>query len=198
MHHQQTSSEQTKGGLAGHVLRRSIHVFMIIVPIVYYFWAASLAQAWHMTTWQLVLIFLGVFCSYEIVRIRCGWLAFGQRFHERYHISSMIWGIIAIAVVLIFTPDQCYAIPIIAACAVGDPLLGELRAHVKPLWAVVAGISVIALVWWLCGLWMPVVWWWPLVLAPLTTVAELPNLRGIDDNALMMLAPLVLMIIFTL
>ena len=195
MSNPETSHCQTKGGVAGHVLRRSVHILMIVIPIAYYFWGERLAHAWYMTTWQLVLVFLGLLCVYEILRIRCGWLLHGQRQHETEHISSMTWGIIAIAIVLIFSPDPCYAIPIISACAIGDPLLGELRAQLKEPWVAVSGVIVIAALWWLCGVWMPVAWWWPLVLAPLTVAAEWPCLQWIDDNALMMLVPLGLMIV---
>lgn len=197
MQNPETSHTQTKGGIAGHLLRRSIHVLMIVIPVAYYFWGARLAASWHMATWQLILVLLGVFACYELLRIRFGVLAVGQREHERDHISSMMWGVIAIAIVLLFAPDPRYAIPLVAACAVGDPLLGELRAHCQTVWVVLIAVIVIALIWWLCGVWMPIAWWWPLILAPVTVAAEWPSLHWIDDNALMMLVPLVLVILFS-
>ncbi len=191
----QTSSRQTVGGVVGHIIRRVIHVSILAIPIVYYLWGKPLAASLHMLPYQLVLILLGLIVLLELIRIKKGFTAFSQRAHEATHISSFGWTAIALALLLIFLPNSIYAIPVVAACAIGDPLMGELRAHANRTIAALAGVVVIALLWWFCSMWMAIAWWWPLVIAPLTVVAEWPNLRWIDDNAMMLLVGLVFVLL---
>ena len=190
-----SSYQYTKGGVAGHWLRRAIHLSMVVIPIIYYFWGRTVAHAWHIRDWALVLIFLDVVLLYEIARLFFGSIALGQREHERYHMSSFAWGAIGIAIALIAAGPL--AIAIVAGCAFGDPLLGELRQAKLPKLAVAAiGFTVIALLWWLCGVWLPLGYWWlPLVMSFTAVIAEYPCWTWIDDNALMMIAPTVVLLL---
>lgn len=191
-----TTPAQTSGGYFGHWCRRILHLCMILIPVVYLFYAHTIARFCSMTPVQLVLVILGIVIIAEIIRIHYRIVLFAQRQHEAEHISSFTWGVIALGFVLICVPEPIYAIPIVAGCAIGDPLMGECRRFNLPTAVIIVyAIGVVALIWFICRLWMPMPWWLPLVMAPVTVFAELPNLRWIDDNALMQLAPLVLMLI---
>lgn len=190
MNNIETSAACTRGGTLGHLARRLIHVSMIIFPVMYYLWGEIVASYWRIRPWQLVIIILGVVVVAEMLRIATGFIAFGQRQHERNHISSLAWGAIALVIVLLLSPQTRYSIPIVAGCALGDPVLGELRGRVPTGVVAILGMLVVALLWWLCGIWMPIPWWLPLILSPVTVMAEWPNLRWCDDNAMMMLIPL--------
>lgn len=195
MRNPHTSSAQTVGGVFGHALRRAIHVSMIVFPVVFYLWGSAIASALHMLPAQFVLILLGVIAILEMLRIRFGVIVFAQRAHEVDHICSLAWTAIAISVVLICLPNPIYAIPIVAACAIGDPVLGELRGRYSSWVVGLIGAVVIALLWWFCSMWMPVAWWWPLILGPITVAAEWPSLKWIDDNAMMMWVGLLFVIL---
>jgi hypothetical protein len=186
----QTTADQTVGGVVGHVWRRLIHMSMVIFPIIYYIWGARIALHLDMMPWQVVLVLLGLIVVLEMLRITKGFIAFGQRQHEADQISSFAWGTIAMAIVLIFSPAPIYAIPIVAGCAIGDPVVGELRGHTTSFNVAVIGMVTVALIWWLCSVWMIIPWWLPFIMGPITIAAEWPNFSWFDDNALMMLVPL--------
>ncbi len=191
-----TTPTQTSGGYFGHWFRRVLHVCMIVIPVIYFFYAKAAASFFYMKPTQLVLVILGFVVLAEIIRIRYRMVLFAQRLHEADHISSFAWGVIAISLVLIFAPEPIYAIPIVAGCAIGDPLMGECRRFKLPTIIIIFyAIAVLILIWFICRLWMPMPWWVPFIMAPITVFAELPNLHWIDDNALMQLAPLVLILI---
>ncbi len=190
MHNPKTSAGQTVGGIVGHLSRRAIHVLMIIFPVIYYLWGNDIAQVLHLLPWQFLVGLLIAIIVIEFIRVKTGFILFGQRRHEVHHISSFAWSAVAIIVVLLCLPQPIYAIPIVAGCAVGDPLLGELRVYYSAVYAAVITAVVIALIWWLCSIWMFIPWWLPILMGPLTVTVERPNLWWIDDNALMMWVPL--------
>ncbi len=177
---------KTVGGGLGHWTRRALHVAMMLIPILYYYWG----------NYYLVWFVLALVILIEIIRLRRGFVIFGQRQHEARQISSFAWGVIGIAVVLLLVPKTIYAIPIVAACAIGDPLLGELRLHRVPAWlTALLGVFVVAVIWWVSNLWLHMNAWMPWLLAIVTVAAEWPNIKWIDDNALMQWAPLLLILL---
>ena len=172
----------TKGGWLGHGLRRMVHIAMAVVPWIYYHYAISATVLW------VLLILLVVL---EGLRLTFGLQLFGQRVHEAKRISSFAWGGSALLLVLLLSPPM-FAYPIIVACALGDPLLGELRRlGLLTGLVVVCGLVVVAAIWLGATWWLATPWWWALIMAPLTVVAEWPNLKWIDDNAMMQLVPLI-------
>ncbi len=183
----------TKGGIKGHVIRRLLHVGMILVPFIYYYYGAFFTAYLKMSPQFLVIALLALTLFLEIIRLVTGLTVFGQRQHESKQVSSFTWAVISMALVLLFAPGREYAMPIIASCAIGDPVIGELRSAKVRTWLVVlAGLVVIGAIWYLSAYWYGITGWWAVVMAPLTVAAEWPQLKWIDDNALMQLIPLLL------
>ena len=46
--------------------------------------------------------------------------------HEAHQVSALAWGAVGVGFVLLLTPHEAYAWPLIASLALGDPLMGEL------------------------------------------------------------------------
>ncbi|PHQ81078.1 MAG: hypothetical protein COB66_03180 [Coxiella sp. (in: Bacteria)] len=187
-------SSQTVGGALGHWLRRGIHIAMIFIPVGYYYWGDIIASWFGLLPQQFITVLLGLIIIGEMWRLKKGYVIFGQRQHEADHICSFAWGAISMCLVLLLVPQDIYAIPLVGGCALGDPIIGELKRFIGWWAAALVAMIVIGLLWWLCLRWMPQLpMWLPLLIAPITVLAEKPNLRWIDDNALMQLIPLMLL-----
>ena len=73
-----------------------------------------------------------------------------------------------------------------------DPVMGEVKRTKKDLQAaIIVGLAVSYTVWMGCHYWIGTDFIAALFLAPLTVLGELPPTREIDDNATMILFPLV-------
>ena len=178
------SHGHTRGGQAGHLSRRLIHIAMLLIPIAYYYWGESLARQLSMPAPALVLVVLLLVLIFEFVRLHFKLVVFAQRQHEALHISSFAWGAIAVAIVLIVLPQPIFAIPVVTACAIVDPLIGELRLrHYAPWLVALIGFAMTLLIWLLADVWLPMPWWLPFVLAVVTVAAEWPNFKWIDDTS---------------
>lgn len=179
----------TKGGYLAHIARRFFHVAMLAVPFFYYYFLTHLAPQKILRLMILAFIFF-VFL-FEKLRIRMRLVLFGQRLHEATHISAFAWTMLSIGIILFFAPVH-FAIPIVASCALVDPLLGEMRLHhINKKLIIMVGIFVAMLIWFLCAWIYHFPMWYGIIIAPITVAAEWPVLKWIDDNALMLLVPLV-------
>lgn len=191
-----THYTKTNGGLSGYILRRSVHVAMLIVPPLYYAYAPSVAGFFGLSPPHLLLIIIALNILFEIVRLKRGWVLWGQRQREAKNISSLAWTVLSVCLVLLLAPGESYAVPIIWSCAIVDPLLGELRrTQLNTSWIFLIGVMVVILIWWLASWWFNVEWLLALLMGPMTVMLEWPNLRWIDDNALMQLVPLLVILI---
>lgn len=182
-------ADNINGGTIAHIARRFFHMAMLIVPFLYYDFFAPLVtkKIAHLT---LIAIIFFVFLL-EKLRIRYRLVFFGQRFYEAVRISAFAWTLLSLALVLIFSPSVAYAVPIIATCAFVDPLMGELRLRkIKSPWVVAAGICAGVVVWCVCVSIYHLPFWLALLMPPIAVAAEWPQLKWIDDNAMMMLVPL--------
>jgi hypothetical protein len=191
-----THASHTRGGMLGHVVRRLIHIGMAVVPMLYYDFGHVAAKFFHLSPYQLVIAFVILVLSVEIFRLKKGLTFFGQREHEGATISSFAWGAISIGLVLLFSPGMQYAIPLIWSCAFVDPLLGELRRfNLSKYFIFLLGVSAVIAVWLIAALWLGTPWWFALLIAPITVIAEWTKVKWVDDNAMMQLIPLVVVII---
>jgi hypothetical protein len=184
----------TKGGKLAHIVRRMLHLSMIFIPVVYYFFL--IPHFSHEVLRNSMLVFLCAVLLFEIIRIRLGFVFFAQRLHEATHFSAFGWTMISIAFVLLFSPAMPYTFAIIGSCALADPIVGELRQwRIEKKKIIMVGLLVVLGVWatiaYLCG----ISYYWGLLMAPITIAAEWPSLEWIDDNALMLLVPLVLSVV---
>jgi hypothetical protein len=187
-------SYEIKGGIVAHIARRVFHVSMLAIPLIYYYWLAHLAS--EKILHLIILAFIFLVFLFEKFRIRARLVLFGQRLHESTHISAFAWTMLSMGVVLILSPSVSFSIPIVATCALVDPLMGELRAHhIDKKIMIIAGIITTAVIWLLCAVIYHFSFWFALVLAPITVAVEWPSFRWIDDNALMLLVPLCIILI---
>lgn len=183
---------KTQGGFRGHIVRRLIHISIALVPIIYY--QFELPQTLGVKPLWLLLPILFLILLLDIIRICFGFTSFGQREHEKKQLSSFAWGTIGVIAVLLLLPKQ-FGIPIIWACAFVDPLMGELRSvGMKKLWVAGAGLIGVAFIWWVASYWLGIHYGWLFFMAPITVLAEWPSLKWIDDNALMMLMPTIIIL----
>ena len=185
----ETNAKSTSGGMFGHIMRRLLHVSIILIPIIYYCFINSKI---------VVCALLVVLVIFEAWRIYNKKVLFGQRKHEFNHISSFAWGLFAAGLVLLFAP-KAFAYPILISCAIVDPLLGEIRQfEISKYIIAFIGVAVTILIWYALQHCLPTAWYWPLIMGPIIVASEWPNLRYIDDNAMMQLVPLILVIMFVI
>lgn len=191
-----THAEHTVGGILGHLLRRGVHVAIAITPWLYYTYGDLVGDWFHLTSKQLLWAIIAVVTFFEILRLKLGWTVFGQRQYEKKRISSFVWGVWSVCLVLLLAPDKKFAIPIIWSCALVDPIIGELRhISMRPVWIALIGIVTVMIIWWLATWWWQTPWLLALLMGPLTVWLEWPSFRWIDDNALMQLVPLLVIIL---
>ncbi len=184
-----TAPGGTVGGAKGYWFRRIFHVGIIAWPLLYFYALPHIHLPYHTTPHALILAIGALLLLVEVLRLKLGITVVGHREHEKHHPSSFFWGAIAICIVLLTMPLPL-ALPIIASCALVDPLLGELRRTRLPSPAIfILGVAATFMVWLAAHLGLQT----PIQLAylmPLIVVAaEWPRFKWIDDNALMMLVP---------
>ena len=132
----------------------------------------------------------------EALRLKFRWVLFGQRQYEKTRLSAFAWTMFGLVLVLYFSPTREYSIAIILGCALGDPLLGELRQFIKQTWLVtVLGWLFLLGLWLVCAFCFDFVWWLAPLLATLTVWVEGLNIPWVDDNVLMLLTPLFVIIL---
>ena len=183
----------SKRDQAAHVMRRLIHLSIWVVPCFYYYFLVPHTQPKIRDL--LILSFIFLVFLFEKFRIRMRLVLFGQRFYEATRISAFAWTMLSLSLVLMLSPSVDFAMPIIATCALVDPLLGEMRLrHVKKSVSFGVGLVLALLIWIVCGLHYHFSLWF-VFLGPVAVIAEWPTLKWIDDNALMMLLPLVFVLI---
>lgn len=191
--------KQTIGGVKGHWMRRLVHVTMIILPVLYFHYGAVWAGFLALTPVQLLMAVLLVILLFEALRLHFGWLLFGQRAHERYLPSSFVWGAGAICITMAGVPGGyengfAFALPLIAVLAIVDPLVGECRRLQCPAWLVACIGYWVGFVIWALAAWHFQFSLWSVPIMPAVAVAaEWPQLKCIDDNAAMLLLPLLVL-----
>ena len=195
--------ENTIGGIRGHVLRRITHLSMIILPFIYYWYGNQIAeQVTKITEIEtsregVVLIALSLLVIIEVIRLFLGIAILGQRTYEKRQISALAWGGISVCLCFLFAPLGGYkeayiGLPIIFTISIVDPLLGETRRIFESdklviLIALIVGF----LIWILSSFFLQTPIWLSLIMPPLAIASEWPSLKYIDDNATMILIPLI-------
>ena len=180
----------TQGGIKAHFLRRMIHVSIIFAPLLYYFIFSRYFSV--IVLHRVLLGFIVAVLLFEWVRIKHSIVLFGQRHHEATHFSAFAWTAIAISIICISQSTPTFALPIVASCAFADPLMGEMRIRkIKNIWIIMVGLVVVASVWIAAAFYFHFSYGFVL-LAPVIVLVEWPSFRWVDDNALMLLVPLLL------
>lgn len=188
--------KNTKGNVYGYIGRRLFHVSMAVIPFIYYPFGNQIGAFFHMSPYLFLLILLVLVVILETLRLSFRITIFGQRNYEARQISALAWGTASIILVLLFSPGPQYSIPLIWSFAFGDPLLGELRrTKIPTIWVELIVVIFILAIWWIAAYWFGISWWWGIFLAPITVAVEWLDLKWIDDNALILLVPLIIILI---
>ena len=188
------------GGVRGHAFRRLTHVSMASIPYLYYVHGSTISSYFSLQAREFVSVICVLILVTEAVRLRTGIVIVGQREYESSQISALAWGALAVALAILVAPEGeigsmgagKYGAPIILGMTLVDPVMGEVKRTMKDLRAaIILGLVVSYAVWVGCHFWIGTELIAALLLAPLTVLGELPPTRAIDDNATMVLFPLV-------
>ncbi len=188
------------GGMGGHAFRRLTHVSMASIPYLYYVHGSTISSYFSLQAREFVSVICVLILVTEAVRLRTGIVIVGQREYESSQISALAWGALAVALAILIAPEGenggmgagKYGAPIILGMTLVDPVMGEVKRTMKDLRAaIILGLVVSYAVWVGCHFWIGTELIAALLLAPLTVLGELPPTRAIDDNATMVLFPLV-------
>ena len=195
--------ENTIGGRRGHVLRRITHLSMMILPFIYYWYGNQIAEQVtkiieiETSREGVVLIALSLLVIIEVIRLFFGIAILGQRTYEKRQISALAWGGISVCLCFLFAPLGGYkeayiGLPIIFTISIVDPLLGETRRLFESDKLVILIAFIVGfLIWMLSSLFLQTPIWLSLIMPPLAIASEWPSLKYIDDNATMILIPLI-------
>ncbi len=196
--------EHSIGGFGGHAFRRATHISMFIIPIIYYTKGENIASILNLNIDQLVSIICISILGLEIIRLKFGIVVIGQRAYESSQISALAWGAFSVSLVFLIAPSGdtegiksgLYGIPIIFGLTFVDPLMGEIKRQMKDIkMAIVIGLICSYFIWFSCSYFLQTPLILSILLAPLTVLGEIPQVKYIDDNATMILFPLVAMVI---
>lgn len=172
----------------GHLLRRLLHLSCGLIPLIYY-WSPFKMEYWVICMMLIVAIL-------EAVRLVRGQVLYGQRSYETKRISSFAWTMFAIGLVLMLAPKigvhgAGIGVPLIWSLAVGDPLVGEARImRIAPYGVWIIGVLAVAAIWALSAYALATPWWLLLIITPITVLSERYHPSWMDDNAAMLLFPL--------
>ena len=188
------------GGMGGHAFRRLTHVSMASIPYLYYVHGERISSYFSLQAREFVSAICILILVTELVRLRTGIVIVGQREYESSQISALAWGALAVALAILVAPEGengtmeagKYGAPIILGMTLVDPVMGEIKRTQKNLRAAIfTGLIVSYTVWIGCHFWIGTELIAALLLAPLTVLGEILPSREIDDNATMVLLPLV-------
>lgn len=189
--------ELSVGGMGGHVFRRSIHVGMSFLPLIFFEYGESLSDLVGLTVPQFMSTMVFLLFILEGLRLRFGITIYGQREYEARQISALGWGAFGIGLVFLLAPVEAYAWPIILSLSLGDPFLGEMRRRgMNTRSVIVSSMVFLFFVWVACWHFFGTPFWLAFLFAPLCVASEWPRLRYIDDNATMVLIPLGMILLF--
>jgi dolichol kinase len=105
------------------VVRRLLHLSLGLILVYYLFPKLIFGVP---KEWYVVILFMVLPITLEIIRILTKGTFYGMRKHEKGHVASYVW-FTSGAVILIVLFPQSIAAPCILAAAIGDPVLGATR-----------------------------------------------------------------------
>jgi len=188
---------ESVGGFRGHIFRRSVHLLMFLFPLMYYVWGVYLENLIGVDKDVVVIIVVLIAGIGETIRVNIGFTIFGQRDYESKQVSALAWGGLSIGTCLLFAPKgglyfAYIGLPIIFSLTFIDPYLGELRRlDFSSNFVMSSGLILAWMIWFACWNCLGTPWWIALIMGPITIASEWPRFKWIDDNATMVLFPLI-------
>ena len=104
----------------GWFIRKMFHLLFALIIFYYFFPKTIFGMPMYLF---LVIIFLFMPLTIEIIRLKSNMVFLGLHEHERDHIASYVWFSIGAILLILFFPQQIAA-PCIVATALGDPVIG--------------------------------------------------------------------------
>ena len=195
--------DESVGGFRGHMFRRSFHLLMFIIPVLYYWWSSEIEKMISLDRDIVVIAVILLAGVGELVRVKIGFTVFGQREYESKQISALAWGGISIGACLLLAPkgglNHSYiGLPIIFSLTFLDPYLGEARRKgLSVNMVIITGTLLAWMIWFSCWYFLETPWWIAFIMGPIVIASEWPRYRWIDDNATMILIPLFVALILS-
>ncbi len=179
--------------LSSHLFRRVLHTTAAIY-LVYYLLPDELWPGFY--KWQGVVLLVLLTLIIEIIRLKKGKVIFGLRKYEKNRISAFAWFALGIGIAVLFFKME-FVVPVVIGMALIDPLIGEIRrlkAELYPYFPTIC-YSLIMLICLLLltshNLLLIIIF---TMVGTLTAIAsESLDIRGIDDDFLMIILPLLVM-----
>ena len=170
--------ELSVGGMKGHLFRRSIHLGMSFLPLIYFEWGNSVSDSLGLTLPQFVSTMVFLLFAAEATRLKFGITIYGQREYEARQISALGWGAFGIGLVFLLAPTKEYIWPLILSLSLGDPFLGEMRRKGMDTRNVILSSTLFLFVVWVaCWHFVQTPFWLAFLFAPLCVASEWPRLR---------------------
>lgn len=190
------------GGWQGYWLRRLIHLATLFIPIIYYFYLPEWNFFSITTLHYALMLFAILVLILEIFRIKHGWIIIGQRDYEKNQISGLAWSVFGITIILLLTPrygvgGAAYGLPLVWCFALVDPIIGEARNYrLSKFQLAQAGILITSLIWLGSFWWLDTPWQIIPFVVPITVASEMIKIPYVDDNANILIIPLLLVLAF--
>ena len=189
---------QSVGGLKAHILRRMFHLSMAFIPWVFYEYGDDIGVEWSISKERFASLVIMIIIIGELIRLKLGFVVFGQRQYEANQVSALAWGGFSVGLVLLMFEEAKYGYPLIFSLTFIDPLLGEARRMGFDKTKVnIIGVIGAAMIWIICWHFVGTPLLLTVIMAPLVVAAESPRLKWIDDNATMLLIPAAALLIIS-
>lgn len=186
----------------GHWLRRVFHMMTALIPVFYYWYLPAIALRLHITPQRIILMAMALILILDGLRLLFDFKVYGQRHYESGRISSAVYALFSIGIVLLFSPPAGlhgagFGLPLICAFSFADPLMGELRIlKSPPLYVLLFGFLAALLIWIGSFFYLGTPGWVIPWVVSVSIFSENYLNRWIDDNISMLLCPLFLLLIF--
>jgi hypothetical protein len=184
--------EITKGNIWGHLFRRLIHIcFQFIFTWLFYRFGSTVSAAlgFGSTRVFLIVLFLLILIG-EGIRIKLGFVFFGQREFEKRSISSAGWTLLGLVGLFYFAPDQSYVYPVVCLSALLDPLMGELKPYLRKWQVCLLALGLGLVIWWFVAhnyyAWP---FWYGFIICSVAILMDYLPWRFLDDNFTMLVVP---------
>ena len=142
---------QSVGGLKAHILRRMFHLSMAFIPWIFYEYGDDIGVEWSISKERFASLVIMIIIIGELIRLKLGFVVFGQRQYEANQVSALAWGGFSVGLVLLMFEEAKYGYPLIFSLTFIDPLLGEARRMGFDKTKVnIIGIAGAAIIWIIC------------------------------------------------
>ena len=99
---------QSVGGLKAHILRRMFHLSMAFIPWIFYEYGDEIGVEWSISKERFASLVIMIIIIGELIRLKLGFVVFGQRQYEANQVSALAWGGFSVGLVLLMFEEAKY------------------------------------------------------------------------------------------